>query len=321
VLPTLPGLEAFEATLRHKSFTKAAQELHVTQSAISHRIRALESQLDCALFVRSARRLELTDEGRMLSVAVRDAFALLREACGDLERARGGGVLTISCSPSFAIRFLVPHLPDFRARHPEIDVRIAADDRLVDPGREGIDACVRYGAGDYAGVDLTRLAIEKIFPVASPQLIDHAKIRKPEDLSRVVLLHDEVLRDHPGRVGWRGWLEAAGVRRSFGDKGPRFSHAHMAIEAAIAGQGVALGRTTLVARDLAEGRLVRPFELELESALAYWLVAPRGASPPKRVSVFRDWLLASARAPAVLRGPDAEKGRPRRRKRRDRRDR
>lgn len=286
-LPSLAGLEAFEAVARHRSFTRAAEELHVTQSAVSHRVRALEAQLGAVLFVRAGRRVELTDEGRALAEDTGAAFSLLREGVARLARSMRSAALTVSCSPSFAIRWLVPHLPSFRARRPELDVRIAADDRLTDPGRDGIDACIRYGAGKYPGLSHTRLSTERISPVCSPAL----RLRKVDDLAKHVLLHDEVLRDHPGRVGWRRWLEAAGARRVDPDRGPRFSHAHMALEAAIAGQGVALGRTTLVRRDIAEGRLVRPFALELESGLAYWLLTPRGRPPAPAVRAFRAWLL------------------------------
>lgn len=237
--------------------------------------------------------MELTDAGRLLAGSARDAFARLREGVERVERA-GRGTLTLSCSPSFAIRWLVPSLPAFRARHPEVDLRLAADDRLVSPGREGIDACLRYGAGDYGDVDRTRLAVEHIGPVCTPALAEG--LRRPEDLAGHVLLHDEVLRDHPGRIGWRRWLAAAGAAGIAPDAGPRFSHAHMALEAALAGQGVALGRSTLVRRDLAAGRLVRPFALQLESALSYWFLTPRGAAPTPEVRAFRDWLLAEARA-------------------------
>lgn len=289
-LPSLPGLEAFEAVARLRSFTAAARELHVTQSAVSHRVRSLEEQLGTALFVREGHKIELTDAGRVLDERVRDAFALLRGAVRNLERAQEA-TLTISCSPSFAIRWLVPRLPSFRARHPELDLRIAADARLVVPGRGGIDACVRYGPGGYEGVEHTRLSVERITPVASPVLLERVPLATPADLRAHVLLHDEVLCDHPGRVGWRKWLEAAGVHDIDPERGPRFSHAHMALEAAIAGQGVALGRTTLVSRDVREGRLVRPLPLELESGLAYWLLTPRGVAPSAPVRALTEWLL------------------------------
>ncbi|MEQ8455525.1 MAG: transcriptional regulator GcvA [Sandaracinaceae bacterium] len=281
-LPTLPGLEAFEAAARHGSFTRAADELHVSQSAISHRIKALETQLGCALFTRGARRVSLTEEGRALFASAREAFALLHEGVERIHATQQA--LTLSCSPSFAIRWLVPNLPDFARSCPEISVRLAADDRLTQPGREGIDACLRYGAGGYPDVSHTRLRVERIGPVCSPTLVD------PTDLRKHTLLHDEVLRAHPGRVGWGRWLEAAGIEGVDAHRGPRFSHAHMALDAAQAGQGLALGRTSLVERDLADGRLVRPFSLELESGLSYWLLTPRG-EPPPRVARFCDWLL------------------------------
>jgi len=296
-LPSLPGLEAFEAVARLGSFTRAADSLHVTQSAISHRIKALEAQLGCALFVRRARSVELTPQGQALAEPAQRAFEQLRDGVRALERERGDGVLTISCSPSFAIRWLVPRLPQLAAALPELRVRLDADDRLAEPGRHGIDACLRYGAGGYPGVAHTRLSTERVSPVCSPQL----GLSRLEELASHTLLHDEVLREHPGRVGWRRWLEAAGVDGVDPDAGPRFSHAHMAIEAAIAGQGVALGRTTLVARDLAEGRLVQPFELEVEAELGYWLLTPRGAASA-RVQAFERWLLAE-----VAGGPGGER--------------
>jgi LysR family glycine cleavage system transcriptional activator len=302
-LPSLAGLEAFECVARHASFTRAAEELHVTQSAVSHRVRALEAQLGAALFVRLGRRVALTEEGKALAAATREAFALLRDGVARLERSKRGTALTVSCSPSFAIRWLVPRLPAFRARHPDLDVRIAADDRLVDPGQDGIDCCIRYGPGRYPGVQHTRLSVERIAPVCSPVLLARGpRLSKVDDLAKHVLLHDEVLRDHPGRIGWRAWLEAAGARKVDPERGPRFSHAHMAIEAAIAGQGVALGRTTLVRRDLDEGRLVRPFALELESGLAYWLLTPRGQPLGPAVRAFRAWLADEIRAPAAAAG-------------------
>lgn len=297
-LPSLAGLEAFEAAARLGSFTAAAGALHVTQSAISHRIRALEAELGTPLFVRVGRRVELTEAGRALSDAVRDGFARLHEGVRELERLRGTA-LTVSCSPSFAIRWLVPHLPEFRARHPEVDVRIAADDRLADPGRDGIDACLRYGAGGYPGLEHTRLSMERIGPVCSPALLERGRrLARPDDLADHVLLHDEVLRDHPGRIGWRRWLEAAGATRVDPDRGPRFSHAHMALEGAVAGQGLALGRTTLVRRDVREGRLVRPFALELESGLAYWLLTPRGQALAGALRAFAEWLVEATSEPS-----------------------
>ncbi len=292
-LPTLAGLEAFEVAARHRSFSRAATELGVTQSAVSHRIKALETQLGCALFERRAREVDLTDAGRVLADPATQAFAALRAGVDRLRRGVGPHVVNLSCSPSFAIRWLVPRLPDLAARHPELRVRLDADDRLSVPGEAGIDACLRYGAGGYPGVAQTKLADERIFPVCSPTL--GARLRDPADLATQRLFHDTVLRAHPGRIGWTRWLDAAGVLdRVDPEAGPRFSHAHLAIEAAIAGEGVALGRTTLVAADLAAGRLVRPFALELPSALAYWWLTAAADERPA-LTRFRAWLLDAAR--------------------------
>jgi len=291
-LPSLSGLLAFEAAARRLSFQAAARELHVSPSAVSHRIRNLEAELGRALFVRSARAVRLTPAGEALAPAVSGALALLREGVASLEEARGP--LTVSCSPSFAIKWLVPRLDRFRATHPGIELHITADDRLVDPAREPVDACVRFGPGGYPGLSVARLAAERVFPVCSPAL---AGLSTPDELRAHTLLHDMVLASHALRVTWRGWLEAAGAVGVDFDSGQRFSHASLAIQAAMAGQGVALARGTLVREDLAQGRLVKPFELELDSGLGYWLVTPKGAGERPELVQFRAWLLAEMKRP------------------------
>lgn len=293
-LPSLDALRVFQAAAATGSFSRAAQQLHVTQGAVSHRIRALEEQLGIPLFDRSSRRVVLTAQGQLLARAVDEGLARIQRGLDEVQALQASGQLMVSCSPSFAIRWLVPHLPELRAEHPDLDVRISADDRLVQPGFDGIDVCVRYGPGGTADAEALRLSVERVTPVCSPRLLQGGSpLRQPADLARHVLLHDEVLRGHPGRVGWARWLEAAGAPEVSADRGPRFSHAHLAIEAAIAGQGVALARGILVARDLAEGRLVAPFPLAVESGLAYWVLTPRGAAPRPAVAAFRDWIVAA----------------------------
>ena len=288
-LPTLPGLEAFEAVARHRSFTRAAAELGVTPSAVSHRVAALEDALGLQLFSRAGRQVSLTAEGRALVGAASEAFALLRGAVGEL-RAPGTDALTVSCSPSFAIRWLVPRLDRLRLAHPDLDLRIAADDRLVDLAREGIDAAVRYGPGGYAGEVAERLTDEIVFPVCSPALAaGPTPLRHPTDLAGVTLLHDTALHDHPARAGWRAWLRAAGAKGVDPEAGPRFSHLALALEAALAGQGVALARATLVGDALATGRLIKPFDLDVPSGLAYWLVTRPGDHRPA-IDALRSWL-------------------------------
>ena len=295
-IPSLDALRTFQAAARHLSFSRAARELHVTQGAVSHRIRSLEEALGYPLFLRAARRVELTLEGRVLASAVDDAFARLDQGFEELDQLRETGRLMVSCSTSFAIRWLVPHLPELQQVAPGLEVGISADDRLMPPGRQDIDVCIRYGPGGTEGVDEVRLSIEEVTPVCSPQLLAAGPpLRTPDDLAHHVLLHDEMMRGHPGRVGWRRWLEAAGATAVDPSKGARFSHAHMAVEAALAGQGVALARGILVAGELAAGRLVAPFDLRVESGLAYWVLTPKRGAPRPQVETFRRWLLDAVR--------------------------
>ena len=201
-------------------------------------------------------------------------------------------MLTVSCSPSFALFVLVPGLPSLRAAHPDLDVRVQALDALATPGLDGVDVCVRYGPGGYRGVLAQALGPELVHPVCAPAVAE--RLRTPRDLRGETLLHDDVLREHEGHVGWDRWVRAAGVEAEVDpEAGHRFSHAHLAIEAAAAGHGVVLGRATLVRRDLAHGRLVRPFDLGVESGLRYYLVLPRGALTPA-LDAFGSWLFANA---------------------------
>jgi len=292
-LPSLEALLTFREVARQRSFTGAARVLHVTQGAVSHRIRRLESHLGLALFHRTTRQVRLTEGGRVLDVACKEAFDLLEGAVGRIHTLAQGGRLVVSCSPSFAIRWLVPHLPQLQAAMPDLEVLLSADDRLVTPGQDGVHLCVRYGAGAYEGLSYKRLSVEKVRPVCSPALLP--KLRTPADLAHTTLLHDEVLRGHRGRVGWTSWLRTYGDGTVDPSKGVRFSHAHLALEAALAGQGVALARGILVARDLAEGRLVAPFEMALESGLAYWVVTP-DLRPRPAVARFRSWLIEAVKS-------------------------
>lgn len=292
-LPSLLGLRAFEAAARHLSFTRAAEELHVTQGAVSHQIRALEEELGYPLFRRLPRRVVLTEEGQLLAQSLSAAFEEVDAALASLRRRQRRGWLTVSASPSFAVKWLVPRLDDLRERHPELEVRISATDRLVDPRREPVELCVRYGEGDYPGLDVAPLVTDMVFPVCSPALA--ARLKQPQDLLRHRLLHDEMFPDHPDRPGWERWARLAEVDLS-GAAHARFSHASMALEAAAAGQGVALGRSSLVLADLTEGRLVCPLGPGFVSPFSYWLVAAPGLLAQPRIKVLADWLREATRA-------------------------
>lgn len=288
-LPPLNGLRAFEAAARHLSFTRAAEELHVTQAAVSHQIKGLEERLGMRLFRRLNRSLLLTDEGQRLFLAARDAFERLAEAVEGLRARDTGGPLTVSVLPSFAAKWLVPRLSRFQERYPDIDLRITALERLVDLVRDDVDVAIRFGSGKWPGVRAEMILEDRVTPVCSPALAE--RLREPADLAHVTLLHEtmEPMRNFPD---WAAWLRAAGVTGVDVSRGLRFSHTHILLQAAIDGRGVALGQSPLAADDLAAGRLVAPFDLSLPVGYAYYLVyLPEAAERPK-IKAFREWVTA-----------------------------
>jgi LysR family transcriptional regulator, glycine cleavage system transcriptional activator len=249
-LPPLNALKAFEAAARHESFTRAAEELCVTQGAVSHQVKALEAELGLKLFNRERQRLVITEAGRAYLVVVRDAFDRIGDGTERLLQRQRGGALTVSTSPNFAAKWLVHRLGRFAETHPEIDLRVSASMQHVDFAREDIDLAIRHGDGTDTGLQVTRLCTEELFPVCSPKLLNgRNRLRAPSDLSRFALLH---VND---RQGWRQWLDFAGVGDVDAARGPILNQASMAIDAAVDGQGVALARTALAAWDLIGGRL------------------------------------------------------------------
>ena len=289
-LPPLNAVRAFEAAARHLSFTKAAEELNVTQAAVSHQVKALEERLQVPLFRRLNRGLVLTDAGGAYLKELEDILDRLEQATERLRASEATGILTVSTSTSFASKWLVPRLQRFRERRPDIDVRIDADDSLTDFRRDNVDIAIRYGRGVYPGLSSVKLLEDIVFPVCSPRLLEGPHpLREPSDLKHHTLLHDkDVVED------WRSWLRTAGVTDIDPARGPTFSHSAMLIEAAIAGQGVALGRRSMVVRDLREGRLVQPFSLSLEPEFSYWVVCPESAADKPKIAEFRAWLLDEA---------------------------
>jgi LysR family glycine cleavage system transcriptional activator len=291
-LPPLNALRAFEAAARHLSFTKAAAELLVTQAAISHQIKALEDHLGCRLFRRIGRTLLLTDEGQALLPHVHGAFEELAAGLRRLEHCRAAGVLTLSVMPSLAATWLVPRLRDFRARHPEIELHLSATDLLVDFERDPIDAAIRYGLGSWPGVRAERLFAAPLIPVCSPALLTGPPpLQIPADLAAHTLLHAVNSLDE-----WRMWLLGAGASTIEPERGLRFATSALALQAAVAGMGVAIGRPPLIAEDLAAGRLVAPFAFELPSDCGYYLATPAARQDPPKVQALRRWLLAAAAA-------------------------
>ena len=290
-LPSLNGLRAFEAAARHLSFTRAAAELNVTQTAVSHQIRRLEEQLGLRLFVRRQRALQLTGEARQYLPAVSAAFADLRQATERLLRTDRNTVLTVSCLPSLAAKWLVPRLASFQESHPGIEVRIATSTRIVDFRREEFDLAIRYGKGRWPGLRADWLMAENVFPVCSPALLAGVRpLRWPEDLAHHTLLHVNLYREE-----WLLWLTAAGLPASLAaGPGLTFDLGLMALQAAVDGLGVALGRTPFVEADIAAGRLVMPFDIALPSEAGFYIVAPEPSANAPKIAQFRDWLISVA---------------------------
>jgi len=289
-LPSLTGLRAFEAAARHLSFTRAAAELNVTPTAISHLIRRLEQQLGTALFIRRNRALALTREGQDYLPPVRSAFEDLRQATARLRRPAHEGLLTVSTTASLATKWLVSRVAAFQDAHPSMEVRITTSAHLVDFRREEVDIAVRFGRGNWPDLRADWLMAEHLFPVCSPALLAAKQLRTPADLARHTLLHTTVSRED-----WQLWLTAAGLPLSIAkQRGLMFDQGFMAVQAAMEGLGVALGRTHLVADDIAAGRLVVPFDMVLPQDAGYYIVAPIATAGTPKIALFRDWLLASA---------------------------
>ena len=294
-LPPLNALRAFEAAARLKSVSKAADELSVTQGAVSHQIKQLEDWAQIELLRRSGRGIALTDAGERYANALSPALAQMDAATRRLLASDPRkGWLTVSTMPSFAAKWLVPRLPAFRARHPEIDVWLSTwwnfgDDEDISAFTDSeVDMAILYGRGEWQGVSATFMMDEELFPVCAPAYAQQQKLETPDDLKRATLLHDEMRQD------WRLWLKAAGVTGIEPERGPGFDDSALLIQAAMAGMGVALGRSALVKADLEAGLLVAPFALKLDADLDYYVVSRPGTENLPKIKLFRDWLIESA---------------------------
>ncbi len=324
-LPPLNALRAFEAAARHLSVKKAAIELNVTPAAVSHQIRLLEDYLGVQLFHRYNRALELTDAARASLPKLREGFDCLVQAVERLRSHVSGGVLTVSAAPSFAARWLMPRLHRFIAAHPEVDVRVSARMRRVSVDHKGdvaeratveawmddSDIAILYGRGNYPSLWVRKLLDLTLTPICSPQLLqgEHA-LKTPADLVRHMLVHDDTGDLYDNEPFWDVWLEAAGVKGVDARRGPHFSHAVLAFEAAIDAVGVVATMPVLAAEDIAAGRLIAPFDLHVPLDSAYYLVCHESASTRPAVSLFRDWLQEEAtrepRPPAAAGGGRAQ---------------
>lgn len=310
-IPPIAALRALDAAARHLSFTKAADELNVTQSAVSHQIRHMEELWGVKLFERRGRRLELTQAGRQLSAVAREFFTRLQDTLDSLSSSTGHTALRIEMLPTFAVKWLVPRLQSFHGDHPDIDVWISTSmnpNRHLDDG--ALDAAIELSHGDYgAGIDAWRMLREYAFPIARPRFLEqHGTPESPADLVRypLILRHHEI-----GVPGWEQWFRRAGVPEEVYlpalKEGTRFPDTNTALQAAYEGQGIALGRTALVWDDLKQGRFVRLFDVICPFDMSYYFVCPHDRTDRPAVKAFREWLLAEAeRAQA-----EYDQGRPR----------
>jgi LysR family transcriptional regulator, glycine cleavage system transcriptional activator len=286
-LPPLAAVRAFEAAARHGSFTKAANELGMTQAAVSYQIKVLEDRIGAPLFLRKPRQIALTDVGQRLAPAVSDAFELLSAAYA-AARTGARGTLVISTLATFAANWLARRLGSFQIAHPSLAVRLETADHMVDFSREEVDIGIRSGDGNWPGLAIHRLFNADFTPMLSPKLLaSDGPVETPADLLSLPLLD-------PGDPWWAHWFAAANVPVESLESRPGASLGAQTYEgnAAIAGRGVAILTPAFFADELADGRLVRPFDLVCTDGHAYWLVYPETRRNAPKIAVFRDWILA-----------------------------
>jgi len=292
----LNSLRAFEASARHLSFVRAAEELFVTPAAISQQIKLLEEYLGLQLFRRLPRGLLLGEAGQILLSELREVFVRLDKAMERVLESDSRGALTISVAPMFAAKWLVPRLQKFDTLFPDIDVRISSSLGVVDFQRDNFDIAIRLGHGKYPGLRSIKLFDESISPMCSPRLLEGKNgLHGPEDLKHHVLLHDDSLGFDTAAPNWDKWLKAIGARQIDTSRGPHFSQPDHALQAAIDGTGVVLGWQYLAADDLVAGRLVQPFNQVLPLGAAFYLVFPEAYADRPKVVAFRNWLIEESK--------------------------
>lgn len=286
-LPPLNSLKSFEAAGRLLSFTLAAQELNVTQAAVSHQIKVIEDYLGVLLFVRNPRQLALTPQGKALLPDVIEAFDKVSSAVGSISQEPVTNLISVRLAPSFAAKWLSPRLKYFWLQYPEIDLCMYHAHAPVDFEREQIDLAVTYGKGDWPGVVAERLLSLDFFPVCSPAFMHNDKpLREIRNLRYYTLLHDA------NYECWSDWLALAGMDDIPANKGSIIDDTNVLIQAALDGQGIALGSTTFVEDHLQSGRLVKPFDITLENEFAYYVVCPQAHLQNPAVRAFKEWLLS-----------------------------
>ena len=311
-LPPLTALRAFDAAARHMSFAKAAEELFVTPAALSFQIKSLEEHLGTQVFRRLNRAVELTDAGKALAPGAAVGFQSLAAAWRAAERTIDDHTLTVTAGPAFTAKWLAPRLYDFAQAHPEVELRFSASLKMMDFGRDAIDVAIRFGYGTDAGLYSVSLAQEWICPVMTPALAE--QYPTAESLTKAPLIFDDSISFLNPRADWETWFRSQGI--DFAPTlGPRFSQADHAIDAALAGVGVVLGRRALVVKDLDDGRLVTPVPIALDTGVRFRFLCADGAQTRPQIAAFRDWIIAEIAktahiTDAMTRLPSADFQRP-----------
>jgi LysR family glycine cleavage system transcriptional activator len=280
---------------RHETFRAAAEEMHVTAAAVIQQIKTLESHLGRKLLRRHNRGYSLTPDALAGLERLRDGFKQLSAAVHAMSSS-SERILTVSAVPSLSAEWLVPRLQRFRKLHPGLDVLLHPSEELVDLQHSHVDLGIRYGTGNYPGLLSERLFVDEIFPVYSPRLLKGRRpLKDPNDLRGLPLIHTEWTPEEGHWPGWSDWLRAAGVAGVSSSKGLRFSDGALVIQAALSGQGVALGSRALALDHLAAGRLIRPFELSLVTDFAYYVSCAKSRVNEPEIMAFRRWLIAEAK--------------------------
>jgi LysR family glycine cleavage system transcriptional activator len=298
------ALRTFESVARLRGFSRAAEELGVTQSAVSQHVKSLEEWLGCQLLLRGAGQARATEDGARLAHAVAEGFGAVATICQDLRVARGSApAIGLSCLPGFAVNWLFPRLINFDQRFPEYPVSIMTSASLAGFADDEVDLAIRYGLGNYAGMHVEKLMSERLFPVCAPSLLARLPLREPADLAQHTLLYDDIADSGGTPPTWAFWAQELGITLPRPARTRRFGQSNMVVQAALSGFGVALGREPLVVDALAEGRLVRPFPEMVASHFAYWIVCPLESAASPRINAIRSWLHEEvARQPQVLAG-------------------
>lgn len=293
-LPPPNALVTFEAAARHRNFTRAAAELGVTQAAVSRQIRTLEDHLGVPVFRRAPKGLQLTRDGQRLFQAVTMGLEHIATTAADIRRVRSDAEVTVSTSVTFASYWLMSRVAKFRAAYPDVELRLVASAPVANLAGAGIDLAVRYGDGRWPGVEATHLLDNEVFPVCAPDYLEgRPPLAEPADLLGETLLN--LVEYDRNWVTWEAWLREFGVKDKPARRGAQFDNYLILIQAALGGQGIALGGGRLADDFLASGALVRPIAATLRSESAFWLIVPREAPLSEPATLFRDWVLAEAK--------------------------